>query len=133
MSEKVSIIIPCFNQGKYLSEAIDSSLNQTYSNIEIICVNNFSEDNTYEILQKYSKKYPNIKVINLDKNVGLPNARNIAIEHASGKYILPLDSDDKIADTYVEKAVNIIQNNDNIGIVYCEAEKFGNIKEKWNL
>lgn len=133
MSKKVSIIIPCYNQGKYVSEAIEAALNQTYQDIEIVCVNDASQDNTEEVIKGYTEKYENIVFINSEVNGGLPHSRNIAIEKATGEYILPLDADDKIDPTYVEKAVDIMESNPQIGMVYCEAELFGKKHGKWNL
>ena len=128
----VSVIIPCFNDGQYLHEALYSVINQTYENIEIIIVNDASTDKkTIDILNELQSY--GLKVINLKANLGPGTARNKGIKIAQGKYILPLDSDDKIASTYIEKAINILESNKNIGIVYCEAEYFGLKTGKWTL
>lgn len=129
MNKKVSIIIPCYNQGKYVQDALNSALNQTYKNIEIICVNDGSTDNSAEIISKFE----NIKFIDFKENKGVIEARNTAIEYSSGEYVLPLDADDTIEATYVEKAVAILNNNSNIGMVYCKARKFGNKNKVWKL
>lgn len=133
MDKKVSIIIPCYNQGKYVQDALNSALNQTYKNIEIVCVNDCSDDNSDEIIKNFTFKYKNIKYINFDENKGVIEARNTAIDSSSGEYILPLDADDTIEATYVEKAVAILNSNENIGIVYCNARKFGTVDEIWKL
>ena len=109
--KKVSVIIPCYNHGCFVSEAIESALNQTYKNIEVVCVNDASTDNSAEIIQKYADKYNNVIFVNQKTNGGLSHSRNTAIENASGYYILPLDADDKIHPSYVEKAVKIIGNS----------------------
>lgn len=128
---KVSIIIPCFNLGKYIHTAIDSVLAQTFQDFEIIIVNDGSTDGeTNQILDDLENL--KIKVITT-ANQGLSNARNNGIEQAVGEYILPLDADDKIAPTYLEKAVRILDQNENIGIVYCRAEFFGVNNAKWEL
>lgn len=127
--KKVSIIIPCFNQAKFVEEAITSALNQTYKNIEIICVNDCSTDNSKEVISKFK----NIKFIDLKENKGVINARNLAIDASSGEYILPLDADDIIEPTYVEKAAKILNENPEIGIVYCKAKFFGTKNEYWDL
>lgn len=128
---KVSIVIPCYNQGQYIDETVNSCLAQTYDDIEIIIVNDGSTDEaTNTLLSNYSR--PKTKVINKE-NGGLAEARNTGIAAATGKYILPLDSDDKIAPTYIEKAVNVIENNTKIGIVYCLAEFFGAKQGIWPL
>lgn len=127
--KKVSVIIPCFNQGKYVKDAIESVLNQTYKNIEIICVNDGSSDNSSEILSQIK----NITFIDLKENKGVINARNLAIDNCSGDYILPLDADDLIETTYIEKAVEILENKPEIGIVYCKARFFGQKEGEWKL
>ena len=126
MSKKVSIIMPCYNQGKYVREAIESVLHQTYKNIEIVCVNDASLDNSNDIIQNIlSELNPdNFIYINHKENKGVITTRNEAIELATGEYILPLDADDTIEPTYVEKAVNILDENPDVGIVYCWVNNF---------
>lgn len=92
---KVSIIIPIYNVELYLEECLESAVNQTLDNIEIICINDGSTDDSLNILKKYSEKYSNIKVINQD-NKGLSATRNIGIKEARGEFIYFLDSDDYI-------------------------------------
>lgn len=130
---KVSIIIPCYNQGKYISESINSALQQTYKDIEIICVNDGSADNSAEIMKSFADKYENVVFYNNKTNKGVIYSRNMAIQQSSGEYILPLDSDDIIEPTYVEKAVKILDEHPNIGIVYCRARVIGKKTEEWNL
>ena len=133
MSKKVSVVIPCFNQGKFVKETIESVLNQTYKNIEIICVNDASKDDSCEVIKNLVDKYENILFFDLKENKGVVNARNMAIDASTGEYILPLDADDKIEPTYIEKAVEILENKPEIGIVYCKARKFGRKNKIWNL
>ncbi len=122
-SPLVSVIIPCFNQAQYLKEAINSVLVSTYENIEIIVVNDGStSDESIDILKTFSM--PKTKIIH-QENQGPSSARNKGIENASGKYILPLDADDKINKNYIEKAVEVLENNENIGIVGHKTEFFG--------
>lgn len=130
---KVSIIIPCYNQGKYVAEAINSALRQTFNDIEIVCVNDGSTDNSVEIIKLFENKYKNFIFLNNEENRGVIYSRNFAIKNCNGTYILPLDADDIIEPTYVEKAVKILDNNPNIGIVYCKAKIFGNYDKYWNL
>lgn len=130
---KVSIIIPCYNQGKYVAEAINSALRQTFEDIEIVCVNDGSTDNSVEIIKSFENKYKNFIFLNNEENRGVIYSRNFAIKNCNGTYILPLDADDIIEPTYVEKAVKILDNNPNIGIVYCKAKIFGNYDKYWNL
>lgn len=130
---KVSIIIPCYNQGKYVAEAINSALRQTFKDIEIVCVNDGSTDNSVEIIKSFENKYKNFIFLNNEENRGVIYSRNFAIKNCNGTYILPLDADDIIEPTYVEKAVKILDNNPNIGIVYCKTKIFGNYDKYWNL
>ena len=128
---KVSVIIPCFNQGQYIDEAVESVLSQTLQDFEIIIVNDGSTDKfTINKLKSYNK--PKCKVIHTN-NQGLSSARNNGIIAASGEYILPLDADDKISLKYLEEAVNILDRESEIGIVYCEVEFFGDKTGRWNL
>lgn len=120
----VSIIIPCYNQGEYIQESINSALNQIYQNIEIIIVDDGSNDEyTLRILNQINN--PKITVIHT-KNKGASAARNNGIKIASGKFILPLDSDDLIHPSFLEKTVPILTNNKNIAIVGSYFEHFGN-------
>lgn len=120
---KVSVIIPCYNQGHFLNEAVDSVLASDYENIEIIIVNDGSTDEfTNKICSEIS--HPLIKVLH-QENQGLPMARNNGINIATGDYILPLDSDDKIHHSYISKAAEILDNDNDIGVVYPNYEVFG--------
>lgn len=93
----VSIIIPVYNASKYLEKCLDSIINQTYQNIEIITINDGSKDNSLEILNEYASKDNRIKIIDKE-NGGVSSARNIGIDMATGKYIMFIDADD-----YIEK------------------------------
>lgn len=117
------MIIPCYNQGNYIKDAIDSVLNSDYENFEIIVINDGSTDSdTVKILSEIS--HPKIKIIH-QENLGLPAARNNGIKIACGDYILPLDADDKIHAKYIRKAAEILDNNPDIGLVYCDYQTFG--------
>lgn len=101
-----SIIIPCYNVEKYICRTIDSVLNQTFNNYEIILINDGSKDNTGKILDEYRKKEKRIKVIH-QENKGVSEARNIGIKKALGKYIYFLDGDDTIDENLLLKANEI--------------------------
>ena len=101
--DKISIIIPIYNVEKYLARCLDSVINQTYKNLEIICVNDCSPDNSTKILEEYSEKDDRIRILNREKNGGLSAARNSGLEVATGEYIYFLDSDDWIATDFIEK------------------------------
>jgi len=127
----VSIVIPCYNQGQFIEDAVASAAMQSFVDLEIIIVNDGSTDSyTNELLAGYERD--RVRVIATD-NRGLAAARNTGIRAASGKYILPLDSDDTISQGYVEKAVTILQENSEIGIVYCRATLFGAVETDWDL
>ncbi|MDF9801099.1 glycosyltransferase involved in cell wall biosynthesis [Catalinimonas alkaloidigena] len=123
MPSLVSIVIPCYNQGIFLEDSVNSALAQTYDDIEIIIVNDGSSDKfTNDLLRNYSK--PKTRVITT-KNNGLAEARNVGISNAKGKYILPLDADDKIAPFYCEKAIEKIEGDPTLGIIHCQTKYFG--------
>lgn len=131
MLNKVSVIMPCRNDGNYIIEAIESVQNQTYKNIEIVIIDDGSdEQNTVSILQNLTSSQ--VKIIRTD-GIGPAAARNEGIKVSSGKYILPLDSDDKIEASYIEKAVRILEQNTHIGVVYCYAVLFGLKSGRWEL
>lgn len=128
---KISVIIPCYNQGHFLEEAVQSVLDQTFQDFEIIIVNDGSTDpNTIEILNNFNK--PKTRILHTT-NQKLPSARNNGIKEALGQYILPLDADDKIGPEYLELANNVLDENPEVGIVYCQAEFFGARNHVWNL
>lgn len=99
---KISTIIPVYNVEKYIEETLNSIINQTLNNIEIILIDDGSTDNSPKILDQYAEKYPNIKVTHTP-NQGQATARNIGLKQAQGEYITFLDSDDKIPPQAYEK------------------------------
>lgn len=129
--ELVSVIMPCYNDGKYIKEAIESVKNQTYSDWELIVIDDGSDDEeTVKIIE--SIEDDRITVLHTE-HLRPAGARNYGIKNAKGKYILPVDSDDKIDPTYMEKAVKIIESDEKLGVVYCEADLFGEKSGKWDL
>lgn len=133
MHPLVSIIIPCYNDGAYLREAVASAQAQTYTPCEIIIVNDHSTDVGTCILLRQFAEEGLVVLETPEGRKGLSAARNTGIAHATGKYILPLDADDKIAPTYVEKAANVLEPRSDISICYCRATFFGLKKGSWNL
>lgn len=121
INELVSIIMPAFNCEKYVAESIESVLKQTYTNWEMIIVNDKSSDNTKKIIEMYEKSESRIKLINLEKNQGAAVARNIALEEAKGQYIAFLDSDDRWKNKKLEKQLNFMKNN-KYGFTFTEYE-----------
>lgn len=125
MNDLISIIIPIYNAERYLHRCLESVINQTYSNLEIICINDGSTDGSLDILKDYIQKDRRIKLIDFNKNKGVSIARNTAIECAKGAYIGFVDSDDWIDLDFYEKLYNkAIENNSNLAI--------GNIRYKIN-
>ncbi|EKE04171.1 MAG: glycosyl transferase family protein [uncultured bacterium] len=113
---KVSVIITTYNRADYLSYAIDSVLNQTFQDFELIIIDDGSTDETYDLVNRYQNE--RIRY-HYQENRGQNPARNIGMELANGEYIAHLDSDDIWVSTKLEKQVNILRNNQNIGLVYC--------------
>ena len=107
----VSIIVPVYNAEDYLRECIDSLLNQTKKNIEIILVNDGSTDHSLEIIEEYCKKYENVVCVN-QENKGVCIARNAGIDIARGEYIGWLDSDDMLKENAIETLLNLMIQND---------------------
>lgn len=129
---RVSVIVPCFMQAAYLAEALDSVLAQSYPYWECIVINDGSPDNTEMVAIEYCKKDSRFRYLSKE-NGGHSSARNLGIKASSGKYILPLDGDDKITAVYLEKAVEALENNEEVKLVLGQAAFFGTINEKWQL
>jgi glycosyltransferase involved in cell wall biosynthesis len=129
---KVSVVIPCYNSAPYLPEAVESVLNQTLKEIEIIVVNDGSVDNTREVAEAIIEENINyhIRLINQDDS-GLASARNRGIAEAQGQYIIPLDADDLIAPTMLEECSSILDEETDISLVYTDRQDFGEIEKIW--
>lgn len=125
----VSVVIPCYNQGGFLAEAIASVRRQTFGSFEIVVVDDGSTEP--QTLSTFTQLSPQDCKVLHTTNRGLAAARNHGILHSSGKYILPLDADDRIAPGYLEAAVTLLENDDRIGIVYPVVEFFGERSGVW--
>lgn len=109
----VSIIVPVYNTEKYLKKCMDSLVNQSLKNIEIICINDASTDGSLKILKSYAKNDQRIHIINNTKNLGAPGAvKNIGLKVARGEYIGFVDSDDYVDINYFEELYNKAKSND---------------------
>lgn len=117
----VSIIIPCFNYGNFLHEAIESVLAQTYNNYEILVIDDGSTDDTKTIASKFKNK---IKYY-YKRNGGDSDARNYGLTKAMGEYIVFLDADNKLDENFLVKTLNFIESNNNIAYVYTQLKYFG--------
>lgn len=116
----VSIVFPCYNHAQYLKECLDSILNQTYKNIEVIVLDDASTDNSYDIMKEYAKKDKRIKVLQNKKNEGCIASGNIAFKKAQGKYINFFSADDKMVPTNIQKKVEVLERYPKCGIVFSE-------------
>jgi teichuronic acid biosynthesis glycosyltransferase TuaG len=110
INKLVSIITPSYNSSRFIEECVGSVLSQTYDNWEMLIVDDYSADNSLQILKKYNDK--RIQLIELDKNVGASESRNVAIRKAKGKYIAFLDSDDLWEPQKLEKQISFMETED---------------------
>jgi len=126
----LSIIIPCYNHGQYLREAVESvALCSSTTLYEIIIINDGSTDEfTIKVLQELQSEGYNIIH---QTNLGLGAARNNAIKEARGKYILPLDCDNRIRPDYIYEGIDVLNNHPGVAVVYGDAEYFGEKQGRW--
>jgi glycosyltransferase involved in cell wall biosynthesis len=129
-NSKISVVIPCYNQGAYLKETLTSVEKSTYDNIEIIIVNDGSTDLvTKKVLEElHTEGY----CVLHKENGGLSSARNYGISRANGEFILPLDADDLISKKYIEEGLAVFE-AENVDIVYAKAQLFGVYNKPWEL
>lgn len=119
---QVSIIIPTYNAEKFINQTINSVINQTYQDWELIIVDDFSQDSTREILKRWKEKNNKIKIIFLEKNSGGPaHPKNVGFLQASGKYIAYLDHDDEWLPEKLAKQVAVLESDNSVGLISCEA------------
>lgn len=128
----VSVVMPVYNYGSYLVKAIDSILEQTYKNFELIIVNDASTDNSLQIINSYQKQHPKkIKVVNLIKNLncGGDACANEGLKIAKGKYIVRMDADDIALPTRLEKQIRFLEKHTSIFLVGASAYTINNSNE----
>jgi glycosyltransferase involved in cell wall biosynthesis len=128
----VSIVVPCYNQAQYLDAALQSVFVQTYANWECIIVNDGSSDTTDEIALDWINKDQRFKYFS-KQNEGLGKTRNYGIARSKGLYILPLDSDNQLMKDFTQEAIAVFEKNQDVGVVYGDAEYFGDKNEIWNV
>lgn len=131
MQKKVSVILPIYNASTYLKECIDSLINQTYSNIEIIAINDGSTDESVKIIEQYMKKDNRIKLYNNEKNMKLIYTLNKGLSLSSGDYIARMDSDDICRLNRIEKQVEFMEKNKDIQLCGSKIKAFGDIDKPW--
>lgn len=127
----VSIIIPCYNHAAFLEQTVLSVMASDYPSLEIIIVDDGSNDDSVKVGQRLSEKYQIVKAIQ-QINQGPAAARNNGIKMASGNFILPLDADDLIATHYISRAMLEFK-DEKVSLVYCNAEFFGEKTGEWKL
>jgi glycosyltransferase involved in cell wall biosynthesis len=126
---KISVVIPCFNHGEFLPEAVASVTRLGWHDIELIVVDDGSTDErTRQEMDKL--KAQGIKVIR-QENKGLSAARNAAIVASQGEYIFPLDADDRMRSGWIDRAIEILDSNPKVGVVYGDAAFFGIKTGRW--
>ena len=125
----ISVIIPVYNVEKYLRECLDSVLNQSFDDLEIICVNDGSTDNSLNILKEYHKKDARIKIIT-QENKGLSSARNTGLEQSTGNYIYFIDSDDYIENNALSEVYNLAESKDLDMVIFKLLPFYDDTKEK---
>ena len=126
---RVSVVIPCFNQGGFLHQAILSVFDQTFTDFEIVIVDDGSTDpSTVAVIDALD--LPRVSVIR-QENGGLPNARNTGIRASVGEYVVTLDADDMLAETYLEELAAVLDRAPNAGYAHCWAELFGDFQAVW--
>jgi glycosyltransferase involved in cell wall biosynthesis len=116
----VSVVIPTYNTSNFLIKAIQSVINQTYKNWELIIVDDGSTDQTRQIVEEFQKKDSRIKYF-FQNNKGQGAARNLGIKNASGNYIAFLDSDDEFFENKLERVISHFEKDKNIGFIYTDA------------
>jgi len=117
LEKLVSVVMPVYNSEKYVAEAIESILNQTYKNFEFIIINDASTDNSLDIIKNFAKKDKRIKLISNPKNYYISKSRNVGINLAKGDYIITHDSDDISVPTRIKDQVAYLNAHPDVGVV----------------
>ncbi|EFS96762.1 glycosyltransferase, group 2 family protein [Capnocytophaga ochracea F0287] len=129
----VSVLIPCYNCEEFVEEAVISIVKQSYSNLEILVIDDGSTDNTKTILQRLVQKDSHIKYIKNEENLKLIKTLNKGLELCNGKYIARMDTDDISLPTRIEKQVNFLEAHPEIGIVGTYIQIFGVRESVWKM
>ena len=132
MHPTLSIIIPCYNSASTLESTLESVNDQDFQDWEAIIVNDGSTDATEEMALKWVNRDNRFKYFS-KQNEGLGKTRNFGILKANGKYVLPLDSDNLVANDFAKEAIAILESNNEIGVVHGDAEYFGEKSGLWKV
>ena len=124
----ISVIIPVYNSEKYLKKCVDSVLCQTYTNYEILLIDDGSKDNSFAMCNEYKEQNSKVRVFHKE-NGGASSARNVGIKEAKGKYIYFLDSDDWLREDALQKLI-VTAHNEGADLVFCEAKAIDDINNK---
>jgi len=131
---KVSVIIPSYNHSKYLKQRIDSVLNQTFKDFELIIIDDCSTDNSRDIINDYTSRFPDIESFFNTVNSGIPFIQwDEGVKKAKGEYIWIAESDDFACQSFLEKTTAIMDKNDNLGIVYCDSKVINELNDSQYL
>ena len=109
MMDLITVVVPVYNAEKTIGKCVDSLLSQSYKNVEVILVNDCSNDRSLDICNEYANKHGNVRVLSNEKNLGVSYTRNRGIDATNGKYICFVDSDDYVDNDYLEILYNIYQ------------------------
>lgn len=130
MKPTVSVIVPLYNAAPYIGETLASIVESTYRPLEVVVVDDGSTDGSLRIAESFAESHPEVRVLH-QANAGVSAARNNAIAHAKGEWILPVDADDKISPTYIAHAVEAIA--EDVRVIGCRAQFFGAKEGEWKL
>lgn len=128
----VSVIVPSYNMEEYIAETLDSVLASRYDNFEVIVVDDGSKDSSLAIAKSYAERDSRVRVF-AQPNSGVSVARNLALKHCRGEYVLPVDADDKIEPTFIAEAAAVLDGDAEVKAVTCRCMFFGNREGEWNL
>lgn len=128
----VSVIVPCYNMSAFLEETLASVCASDYPHFEVLVIDDGSTDDSLAKAEAFASRDSRVRVIHRE-NGGLSAARNTGLQHAKGKYILPVDADDRISSIFISHAVDAMEHNSALKVVYCQAEFFGERNGRWKL
>jgi glycosyltransferase involved in cell wall biosynthesis len=128
----VSVIVPCYNYGHFVTEALTSITGQTFTDWECVIVNDGSTDDSERVIGDFIRDDPRFKLINI-QNSGVSAARNIAVAHSRGTWLFPLDADNRMHPECLARCMAEVQRDPGLRLVYTEAELFGADRGLWGL
>lgn len=129
---KVSIVVPCFNQERFIADTLESVLRQSYSDWECIIVNDGSTDGSDAVIQRYAEKDHRFLPFT-KQNGGVAAARNFGFAQAKGELFVPLDGDDKLHRDFLQRAVECFKRQPDTDLVHCKTKRFGANTKVWRL